>query len=160
MKTKNSCYTYFRIVGDFDPDVISARLGLCPTDSWKIGDRRRNGSLYNSANWECGMCDEYDVDVGNQMRKTISGLLDKIDELNLIRKEFDVVFFLEVVPYIDVNEITPLLSPPMDVIDFCHATRTEIDIDYYLSSQGNGSLCSGGADSQGHSTGDGSLCYP
>ena len=77
---------------------------------------------------------EYDVYVENQMRKTISGLLDKIDVLNQIRNEFDVSFYLEVVPEIYVDDINPCLAPTLDVIDFCHATRTEIDIDLYVYS--------------------------
>ena len=125
LKTKNSCYTYFRIVGYFDPDVITARLGIVPHESWKSGD-------HGIATWECGMCDEYDVLVEKQMRKTIFGLLDKIDELNQIRNDFDACFFLEIVPEIYVGGNNPVLSPPLDIIDFCHATRTQIDLDYYI----------------------------
>ena len=134
MKTKNKCYTYFRIVGDFDPDEISARLGIIPNDSWKPGDLRKDGSVHTFSCWTCGKCDEYDVNVDNQMRKTISGLLNKIDELNQIRNDFDVCFYLEVVPEIYVDDINPCLAPSLDVIDFCHATRTEIDIDLYIYS--------------------------
>ena len=132
MKTRNSCYTYFRIVGNFNPDEVSALLNLTPEESWKIGDLRRNGTKYEFANWMIGKCAEYDVYVENQMRKTISILLDKIDTLNQIREENDVEFFLEIVPSIYVDDITPCLAPPLDVIDFCHATRTQIDIDMYL----------------------------
>ena len=134
METKNRCYTYFRIVGDFDPDVISTRLGIIPNDSWKPGDLRKDRSLQTFSCWTCGRCDEYDVFVENQMRKTISGLLDKIDVLTQIRNEFDVSFYLEVVPEIYVDDINPCLAPSLDVIDFCHATRTEIDIDLYIFS--------------------------
>ena len=134
METRNRCYTYFRIVGNFDPDVISARLGIIPNDSWKPGDPKKDGSLHTFSCWTCGRCDEYDVYVENQMRKTISGLLDKIDVLNQIRNEFDVSFYLEVVPEIYVDDINPCLAPTLDVIDFCHATRTEIDIDLYVYS--------------------------
>ena len=132
MKTRNSCYTYFRIVGNFNPDEVSALLNLTPEESWKIGDLRRNGTKYEFANWMIGKCAEYDVYVENQMRKTISILLDKIATLNQIREENDVEFFLEIVPSIYVDDITPCLAPPLDVIDFCHATRTQIDIDMYL----------------------------
>ena len=132
MKTKNKCYTYFRIVGVFDPDVISARLGFLPNDSWKSGDRRRDGSIYDFSCWTCGRCDEYDICVENQMRKTISCLLDKIDILNRIRSEFDVSLYLEVVPEIHIDDINPCLAPSLDVIDFCHATRTQMDVDMYI----------------------------
>ena len=78
MGTKTKCYTYFRIVGNFDPDVITDRLGIVPNDRWKTGDRRKNGSLYDYSCWICGKCDTYDVNVANQMRKTISDLLEKV----------------------------------------------------------------------------------
>ena len=135
MEAKNKCYTYFKIVGDFDPDIATARLGLTPTKSWKIGDTRRNGTKFDFALWEYGRCSEYDVLVENQMRKTISDLLDKTDILNQIRSEYDVSFCLEIVPTIYVGDTNPCLAPPLDIIDFCHSTRTEIDIDMYIYSQ-------------------------
>ena len=137
MNTRNSCYTYFKIVGNFNPDDVSALLNLTPEKSWKIGDVRRNGTKYEFAHWEIGRCAEYDVYVENQMRKTISMLLDKIAILNQIREENDVKFFLVIVPSIYVDDINPCLAPPLDVIDFCHATRTLIDIDMYLFNSEN-----------------------
>ena len=130
--TKNSCYTYFRIVGDFNPDDVSERLNLTPEKAWKIGDLRRNGTRYDFASWEIGRCTEYDVQVENQMRKTLAFLWDKVSLLNQIREENDVHFVLEIVPTIYVDDINPCLAPPLDVIDFCHATRTEIDLDMYI----------------------------
>ena len=132
MNTRNSCYTYFKIVGDFNPDDVSELLNLTPEKTWKIGDLRRNGSKYDFALWEIGKCTEYDVEVGNQMRKTISVLQDKISLLNQIREQNDVSFVLEVVPTIYVDDTNPCLAPSLDVIDFCHATRTDIDIDLYV----------------------------
>lgn len=129
---KNSCYTYFRIVGEFDPDEITKILRLKPDKQWKIGDHRKNGTQYDFASWEIGRCAEYDVYVENQMRKTIAPLIDKIDLLKYIHFTYDVSFYLEIVPYIYVDEMKPHLAPTLDIIDFCHETRTEIDIDYYL----------------------------
>ena len=131
-KQRNSCYTYFSMQGDFDPEEISARLGLSPFQSWKKGDRRTDGTRYDWASWQYGKCDEYDIETANQMRRTIADLIDKTDILNQIRMEYDVTFFLEVVPTIHVDGVHPCLSPAMDIIDFCHATRTELDIDYYI----------------------------
>ncbi len=130
--TENSCYTYFRITGDFEPDIITERLGLLPDKSWKIGDKRCNGMLYDFASWEIGRCEQYDVLIENQMHKTIAPLIDKVDLLNEIRNEFNVVFTLEIVPEIHADNTTPCLAPSLQVIDFCHATRTEIDIDLYV----------------------------
>ncbi len=132
MTTRNSCYTYFTIVGDFNPDEVTRILNLQPEKKWKIGDKRRNGTVYDFAHWEIGRCDEYDIEVNVQMRKTISVLLDKIELLNKIKQENQVSFYLEVVPTIYANDINPCLAPSLDIIDFCHATRTKIDIDMYV----------------------------
>lgn len=132
MSTRNSCTTYFRIAGNFNPDEVSELLNLTPEKTWKIGDLRPNGTMYDFALWEIGRCTEYDVEVENQMRKTIALLQDKIQLLNRIREENDVSFVLEIVPTIYVGDINPCLAPPLDVIDFCHATTMEIDIDMYV----------------------------
>ena len=130
--TKNTCYTYFKITGDFDPDVITKRLGLIPSKTWKIGDKRKNGTLYDFALWEFGRCNNYDVIVENQMHITIASLLDKIDILNEIKNELGVDYTLEIVPTVYSSNASPCLAPSLKVIDFCHATRTEIDIDLYV----------------------------
>lgn len=132
MQTRNSCYTYFQIVGDFDPDKVTRLLALQPEKTWKAGDFRRNGTKYDFAMWQIGRCEDYDVEVGKQMRKTLAPLLDKIDRLHQIYRNNDVTFELEIVPTIYVGDQNPCLAPPLDVIDFCHATRTEIDIDMYV----------------------------
>ena len=132
MNVNNSCYTYFKIVGQFNPDYVSQVLNLKAEESWKIGEQRKNGTKYDFAFWKIGTCNEYDGEVANQMKKTISVLLDKIDLLNKIRKENDVCFCLQIVPTICMADTTPCLAPTLDIIDFCHATRTEIDIDMYI----------------------------
>ena len=132
MDTRNTCYTYFKIVGRFDPEVITALLNLEPGKYWKIGDTRRNGTHYDFALWEIGRCSEYHVTVAEQMRKTISPLLEKIPLLNKIREENDVSFYLQIVPTVYPDDISPCLAPTLDIIDFCHATRTQIDIDLYV----------------------------
>ena len=132
MENRNQCHTYFKIVGNFNPDEISNILNLNPEKSWKIGDLRKNGTKYDFANWEVGKCEEYDPLTENQMRKTISVLQDKIPLLNQIREKFKVEFFLVVVPKIYAGGVNPCLSPSLDIIDFCHATRTQMDIDMYI----------------------------
>lgn len=132
MNTQNSCYTYFTIVGDFDPDSVSRLLNLNPDQSWKVGDLRRDGTAYDFARWSFGKCDTYDVIVTNQMRKTIAPFLDKIDVLNEIHYKNNVNFYLAAVPSVHAGDISPCLAPSLDIMDFCHATRTEIDIDLYV----------------------------
>jgi hypothetical protein len=46
---RNHCYTYFKITGDIDPDVITEIMGLNPSICWHIGDLCRNGTQYDFA---------------------------------------------------------------------------------------------------------------
>ncbi len=131
-KKMNCCYTYFRVVGEFDPNAVTEKLGLKPDESWKIGDKRKNGSLFDFAAWHFGKCEVYTDDISEQMQETIKPLLDKIDLLNQIRNENEVRFYLEVVPRLYSHNHTPSLAPSVDVMAFCAATQTEIDIDLYI----------------------------
>lgn len=133
MGEQNSCYTYFKITGNFDPDDITAKLGLYPSRQWHIGDLRKNGrSAYDFALWEYGRCNDYDVIVENQMMQTINDLIPKIQELKEIKQKYDVNFTLEVVPSIFVDNINPCLAPNRTVIEFCYHTETNMDIDLYV----------------------------
>ena len=49
MTDKTSCYTYFSITGDFEPDVITRYLNLQPFEQWRIGDEKKNGRKFDCA---------------------------------------------------------------------------------------------------------------
>lgn len=129
---KTSCYTYFSISGNFDPDEITEYLNLKPFKQRRIGDLRSNGREFEFASWDFGLCDEYDVIVENQMLATIKELMPKKKELNELKDNYDLSFSLEIVPSIYVDEIHPCISPSREVIKFCYETETDIDIDYYI----------------------------
>lgn len=129
-----NCYTYFKITGEFNPDTVSELLKLKPERFWKIGDTRKDGKTkYDFACWCFGTCKDYEVLVENQMLKTITPLLSKVDILREIKSKFDVQFTLEIVPTVRFDEATPCLSPSIKIMQFCCDTGTEIDIDLYVS---------------------------
>ena len=132
MEKQNRCVTYFRMVGQFDPDRVTEILGLQPEKCTKVGDVLRNGKKSDVASWEIGRCDVYDPIVANQMKRSISLLRHKVDALRQIKETYEVSYYLEVVPEIHAEGVHPCLSPDLDIIDFCHATRCEIDIDMYI----------------------------
>ena len=132
MCKNNTCYTYFKIVGDFNPNTITKILNLTPSRHWSIGDLRKNGSSYDFALWEYGRCSEYDVLVENQMMKTINDLIPKVKDLKEIRQKYDVEYTIQIVPSVYVGEPTPCLSPNRKIIEFCYVTETELDIDLYV----------------------------
>lgn len=132
MHGRNSCYTYFKITGTFEPSVISDILGLLPEKQWRIGDSRKNGTEYDFALWEIGRNKEYDIYVQNQMMRTIQPLLSKVEVLKRIKEQYHVAYTLEIVPSIYVGETNPCLAPSFPIIKFCYETETDLDIDLYV----------------------------
>ncbi len=65
-----------------------------------------------------------------QMEKTISPLPDKIDLLNDFRQDHNAKFTLEVVVKFISTGAKLAIFPSSAVIDFCHATSTDLDYDY------------------------------
>ena len=128
MVWKNRCHTYFRIIGNFKPEEITKKLGLRPFRTLKNGDKLNNKSRKASAIWDYGICRKYDVDVTEQMEKTIESLKDKTEILNQIRHDYQCLMILEIFPTVYVNEIAPNFSPSMAVVKFCHETRTKINV--------------------------------
>ncbi len=142
---RNSCYTYFAIRGDFKHEDITKRLNLTPCDSWNTGDLSRfhppeKERRYTFSCWKYGICNDYDIDIPNMMRKTIKDLIPKKAELLKIREDYDAGLYLEVVPEIYVPkddndtdyEPHPVITPSRDIIEFLYETKTELDIDYYI----------------------------
>ena len=128
----NYCYTYFNITGNFKTDEITKILGLTPSEKWDIGDLRRNGkSCYDFASWKYGKCEEYDMEVTNQMMRTIKDLIPKTNELKQITKKYNAEISLVIVPNIRTEE-KMLLAPNREVIEFCYNSGTEISIDMYV----------------------------
>ena len=132
MERHGDCYTYFAIIGDFDPQRVSEILGLEPERTQKKGEILHGGRQSKISRWEIGWCRECEPHTATQMEKTIAPLLKKTDELNKVRKDLGAELYLCVVPTLLRDGVNPSLSPSLAVIDFCHETRTMIDIDLYV----------------------------
>ncbi len=145
MNPQNSCYTYFRIIGTFDPDEVVKELGIEPSRKQRAGEKRKNGTVYEDSFCEFSRCDAYDILVENQMMQTIEPFLNKLAELRRIKERYSVEFWLEVVPSIFPGEPAPCLAPSKEVIKFCCATDTSIDIDLYVNEVKNDSFTVGKA---------------
>ena len=129
----NTCNTYFSINGEFEPDDITKLLGLQPFESHRKGENRARGNgVYFCSIWNFGKCSGYSVNVNEQIRKTISPLLDKIDALKYIKDNFAVRLYISVVIEMYHDGTAPILGLDLDIIDFCHETRTEPDFDLYV----------------------------
>lgn len=133
---KTRCYTYFHIYGkNFDPEQLKKALGLSAFRSHSDTDTNRAGKTYNFSTLSICYVEDYNVYLYKMMEKTIEPLWDKIDLLNELREKYNLKYYINVVPHIYTDEITPVLSPSLKVMDFCHLVRAEIDIDYYIYDQ-------------------------
>lgn len=128
----NKCYTYFSITGDFDVDVVAKTLQIAPFKYFGKHDLRKDGKEYGFSSFSCCLCEQYDVYCENQIKKTIAPLKDKIAQLQLLQKQFDVKYVIQVVPYLRAGESAPSLVIDTEIIDFCHAARAAIDTDMHF----------------------------
>ena len=126
------CMTYFRITGNFDPDVITEYLRLVPEQIHRVGELRPNGTSYGEAVWRFGTVKSERLDTANQMMQTIDPLLTKADLLRKIKLTYVALLWLIVVPLVRYDEPVPMLAPSLAVMRFCMETGTEIDIDLYV----------------------------
>ncbi len=140
MKTSET-YVYFALTGDnFDPKIITDRIGIEPTDSWRKGDNGKyNPSLYNSC-WQLSTDrgKEY-IEVDKLVEEIISRLNDKIDIINQLKDEFQLDSVIEIVLYIDTNpdQSTPAIGHDLNTIEFLYRTKTKTDIDIYRFNSSN-----------------------
>ena len=79
-----------------------------------------------------GFNEKYEVDINDMIRKTIKPLLGKEDELDMLRRKYNLKYYLVLVPTIKVDGVHPILSLAPDIIEFLYLTGTEEDLDYYI----------------------------
>lgn len=145
---KTACYSYFAICSSgkirdgigfiasensyFDPDDITAKLGINPFDTRKMGTPRKNGhGHYPFSDWACCKQTEPALDAEEQCRKIVRELHDLIPQLQEIKKEHNVDYSIIIVPHIH-NEENPILGFDSEIIEFCYLTGTEIGVDMYV----------------------------
>ena len=148
-KEETTCYSYFTIcsegeilnyVGfvaeensDFDPDHITELLGIEPHSKWREGDPhpRPSAGIFSFSRWSACRQESPADNAYEQCLAIVRMLKDKIPALMQIKREYKVWFGIEIVPEIH-NEDAPAISFDEEIIAFCHATGTMIDIDTYV----------------------------
>ena len=124
----HTCLTYF-LVGtkqstNFDAAAFCAALNICTNDV----EFRDNGGI------RIGKNTNYNVDTNEMVYTTLASLWDKRTLLVELKNKYNLTYYLERVPQIDVNSENPnpLLSLNADIIAFLHETGTIDDLDYYV----------------------------
>ena len=144
---KTTCFSYFAICNrgeirpnigfvaeensGFDPEEFTRLLGIVPFASNRLGTLRPNGhGVWPFSCWSACKQSEPRLDAEAQCLSIVRTLQDKIPILLQIKQKYAVDFSLIIVPEIENGE-TPVLCFSQRIIDFCHATGTEIGIDLY-----------------------------
>ena len=134
METGNT-YVYFALTGDnFDPQIVTERIGIVPTEHWKRGDRGKYNPTLKYSCWKLSTDKgkEY-IMVDRLVDEVIEQLFDKIEIINALKNQFNLESVLEIVLYIDINEdqSTPALGHDLRTIEFLYRTQTRTDVDIY-----------------------------
>lgn len=130
-----STRVYFALKGDtFDPQILTDKIGVKPTKTWKKGDKGYYKREVDFSMWELSTEEgkEY-VWIDNLVNEIIEQLYDKIEIINELKRQFNLISVLEIVLYIDTNEeeTTPSLGHDLKTIEFLHRTQTTTDVDIY-----------------------------
>jgi len=117
---------------DFDPDYITKKLRIEPHKTTRMGTPRKNAKgVYPFSGWSACYQDTPAIDTEEQCLNIVRMLKDKIPDLLQIRSKHNVTFTITVVPHV-YSEQSPIFFFNQEIIDFCHATGTEIAIDLYV----------------------------
>jgi Domain of unknown function (DUF4279) len=70
-------YAYLRVVGQSSVAGVTDAFGIQPAKSWNVGDKRRNGSVYDFSHWQTT---EFD---GQTLDAAVRALVGFIEESRL-----------------------------------------------------------------------------
>lgn len=116
--------------GRFNPDDITAEVGLEPTCVWRTGEKRRYGGTYTFDNWTISTGRIRSLDVQKIVRDLLDRIYRKKYELSGISKKYDLDLVLSCVIYLTAEE-SPSLHLDPETIARLSEMKIVIDIDLY-----------------------------
>ncbi|MBY0241019.1 MAG: DUF4279 domain-containing protein [Burkholderiaceae bacterium] len=127
---------YFAMYGDdFEPDEISALVGLPATKVRRKGERRPDVPLPRTSSWEVssGRVESDVIDVYEMSAALVTQLSPFAAKIVDARVAFNLRCVFQVVLWIDQYEgaSMPAIGFESPVINFIHGVGAEIDIDTY-----------------------------
>ena len=82
-------YAYISINGKEDFSLVSKALNLEPTDSWNVGNARRNGSIYDFSHWAYKLPEFEQEFIDEALQSVVSFIEKKQLDFSLIPKGFE-----------------------------------------------------------------------
>jgi hypothetical protein len=128
MKKPNECYAYFCVSGSFDPDQITERVGVKPTESHREGELLPRGTMRRkTGRWSLFSRLERSA----SLEQHIADVLDQLDSnaaaFELLSSELDGV--LELVGYF--HAYYPGLVFDRELVQRIARYSLSVDFDFY-----------------------------
>lgn len=117
---------------ELNPEFVTERLNLMPTESWMKGDDIAGRDYKRKETcWSISTEYEESFDINDQLSKLITILQDKKDALLELKNQYDMQYIIEVVVRIR-NEEAPAMYFERECITFINDIQAVIDIDLYV----------------------------
>lgn len=133
---KTQVMAYFKLYADdFPLEMVTERLGIKPTESYKNGEiiKKISETDYltrSSSSWILSTGYQDSLDVGEQLEQVIERIRDKAAIINELRREYDLECGFVIVSIMN-NGYTPGFHLDTSVIAFANSIKADFDIDLY-----------------------------
>lgn len=128
---KTTVMAYFKLYGEnFDPEEITNKLLIQPTETGKKGERGKYMILKKSY-WEVSTDYEVSLDINDQLRKIVNLLKDKKDVIVDLQNSLGLECKFQLVIMIR-NEQTPACYLEKEMIHFASSINAFFDFDMYV----------------------------
>jgi hypothetical protein len=124
-------YSYIRITGTLDYNLVSSALNLEPTSFWNVGDKRRNGSIYDFSNWSYRV-PEFDSEF---VDSSIDNILKFIESKNINFHGLDSDFEVSIQCVAYHQEKSPGFHLSKEVVGKLASLGISIDFDLYCENE-------------------------
>lgn len=122
---------YFTLYGeDFDPEEITNKLLIKPTETGRKGERGRYRILTESY-WEVSTDYEVSLDINDQLHKIVNLLKDKKDMIVELQNSLELECKFQLVIKVS-NEQTPAVYLEEEMIHFASSINAWFDFDMYV----------------------------
>ncbi|SES43977.1 DUF4279 domain-containing protein [Psychrobacillus sp. OK032] len=137
---KTSLYAYILFSGndDFPLDVVTVRLGVQPTKTWKVGERSTpnhpiNQLLRSYTGWRFEIETKESIDTEDVLRPLLEVFQSKTDTINQLKEELILDVRLELVIQI-YDGYSPGLVIYPEFSKFAAEINAILDVDMYVFS--------------------------
>src|SRR5215813_10988960 len=115
----------------FDPDNVTRRIGLEPTNTCKIGDRVQGTQILRKhCGWVWSTPREESIDLGKQVAALLERLGPFLHRINQVREELGLEVEISCAIYIEGP--TPSVHFDRSALSLMNQLEAEIDLDIYV----------------------------